>query len=173
MATNDSPPLDAELYQKLKDLGVGSFELRFRGGNDEGFLDVFVHDTQGTLIAEDSEVWIGGGSHSHEAIDLIAEWADEAIAYSGAGDGNDYGDNYTYDLVNDVVKHDEWYQATTSDLGDPHPLATVMHGTIEERTPNYEAFLAKDFLLNYFEPEMAEDFLVQLKAAGLFIAATP
>lgn len=100
--------------------GVGSFLLAFRGGSDEGFLDVTVYDTNGGLMAQEDEAcgWNVQITEDSSPIERITVWADEAIPYSGAGDGSDYGDNYTYDLVANLVSHSEWYSGPVHESGD-------------------------------------------------------
>jgi hypothetical protein len=51
-----------------------------------------------------------------EARNLLKEvenWAWDVYSYSGAGEGNDYGDNITYDLVENTVETEEWYMERT------------------------------------------------------------
>ena len=49
----------------------------------------------------------------------IEQWAWDCIGYNGAGDGNDYGDDLTYDLVNKTVTHNEWCMERTDTSHDP------------------------------------------------------
>ena len=96
-------PLSKAIYNKAKGLGVETIELRFSGGSDEGYLDVY---TTPNNLALESE---------------IEEWAWEVYDYSGAGEGNDYGDNIEYNLKNGTAQAEEWYmtrQAGESDVRD-------------------------------------------------------
>lgn len=89
-------PLNKEIYNKAKALGVQKITLSFSGGNDEGFLNV-------TLYPWDNK------SDAHNELNAEVEnWAWEVYSYSGAGDGRDYGDDISYDLVNKKVITSEW-----------------------------------------------------------------
>ena len=88
-------PLSKDIYNKAKELGIEKINLAFSGGNDEGSLYVELSPYE-----KDSD-----GSFSSE----IEDWAWGVYDYSGAGDGNDYGDNITYDLVKGKVSTSEWY----------------------------------------------------------------
>jgi len=85
-------PISKEIYDKAKELGIETITLRFSGGNDEGYLDVEVYpyDLQGKLDSE------------------IDTWAWDAYQYNGAGDGNDYGDDITYNLKDGKVSLSSW-----------------------------------------------------------------
>lgn len=102
----NAEPLNKDIYNKAVKLGVETITLRFSGGSDEGYLDVDIvpwNDQTKTIIGE------------------IENWAWDAYCYSGAGDGNDYGDDVEYDLVNKKVSTSEWYTARQdgdSDSGD-------------------------------------------------------
>jgi hypothetical protein len=88
-------PLSKDIYNKAKKLGIEEIKLSFFGGSDEGHLHVEVspdnHDSDGSFSTE------------------IENWAWDVYSYSGAGDGSDYGDNITYDLVENEVSTSEWY----------------------------------------------------------------
>jgi hypothetical protein len=86
-------PLSKEIYEKCKEHGVKQIILRFSGGNDEGHLYV---ETEPYNAEVDREV---------------DDWAWSVYEYNGAGDGNDYGDTITYDLVKGEVSRDEWYHS--------------------------------------------------------------
>lgn len=97
-------PLKKEIYEKLKALNVDALILHFSGGNDEGYLDAeLVTDTSG----------IPGDLYGE-----IEDWAWEVYSYSGAGEGNPYGDDITYNLRSNEVSANEWYTARTD--GDSH-----------------------------------------------------
>jgi hypothetical protein len=91
----NAQPLSKDIYNKAKELGIEKINLAFSGGSDEGNLRVELFPWE---KGED-------GSFSSE----IEDWAWEVYSYSGAGDGNDYGDNITYDLVEGEVSTSEWY----------------------------------------------------------------
>lgn len=94
-------PLRKNIYDKAKEIGVEKIILRFSGGNDEGYLDIETFPWN---------VDIG------DLYDEIDEWAWEAYQYNGAGDGNDYGDDITYDLKEGKVSTSEWF--TSREEGD-------------------------------------------------------
>ena len=87
-------PLSKAIHAKAKSLGVTKITLKFSGGSDEGYLTVDLEgvDAYGTDIEKE-----------------IEEWAWSVYEYSGAGDGNDYGDDITYDLENSKVESNEWH----------------------------------------------------------------
>ena len=88
-------PLSKDIYNKAKELGIEKIHLAFSGGSDEGHLYVelspFEKDKDGSFSSE------------------IEDWVWGVYDYSGAGDGNCYGDNITYDLVEGKVSTSEWY----------------------------------------------------------------
>ena len=86
-------PLPKEIFKKAQELGVEEIILRFQGGNDEGYLNVAV------------QPW------NAELADEVEVWAWEKYSYNGAGDGSDYGDDITYDIVNKRASVQEWYTA--------------------------------------------------------------
>ena len=98
----NAEPIKKSLYDKLKAAGVNRVKLCFSGGSDEGYLDVYLypefdyHDEAARNLIEEVE-----------------EWAWDAYSYSGAGEGNDYGDNITYDLVENKVETEEWFMERT------------------------------------------------------------
>lgn len=92
----DAEPLSKALYDRAVKDGVMRIELRFKGGDDQGYLNVILTRT------EDSQ------SKDHKLEGDIEEWAWEVYDYSGAGDGSDYGDDIVYDLINNKVTTQEW-----------------------------------------------------------------
>ena len=84
-------PLKKEIYNKAKELGVETIELKFQGGNDEGYLDVYT------------------SPHNSDFESEIEEWAWEVYDYNGAGDGNDYGDNIIYNIKEGKAHSSEWF----------------------------------------------------------------
>ena len=92
-----------DLKPKLLALGIKSFRIEWSGGSDEGFLEVYVYtDEEQTESGHEN----GAARAAHK---MITEWANDAWAYSGAGDGTSYGDNFTYYLVSCRVECEEWY----------------------------------------------------------------
>jgi len=87
-------PLNKQIYEKAKELGVEKIELRFEGGSDEGYLYVDIYPEE-----SDKDGLAG----------IIEDWAWEVYDYSGAGDGNDYGDNITYNLKEGKATTSEWF----------------------------------------------------------------
>lgn len=92
-------PLNKDIYNKAIKLGVEKIVLNFSGGSDEGYLDV-------NLIP-----WKRESDAHNELSAEVENWAWGVYGYSGAGDGSDYGDDITYDLVNKKVTASEWYTA--------------------------------------------------------------
>ena len=90
--TMRAEPLKKELYAKAKELGVEKIILQFSGGNDEGNLNIDLEPE-----------W------NQDFANQVEDWAWEVYSYSGAGDGSDYGDDITYDLVKNKVSTSEWY----------------------------------------------------------------
>jgi len=91
-------PLNKQIYDKAKELGVEKIELKFEGGNDEGYLYVYIYPEE-----SDKDGLAG----------IIEDWAWEVYSYSGAGEGNDYGDNITYNLKEGKATTSEWYMTRT------------------------------------------------------------
>jgi hypothetical protein len=99
-------PLSKKIYDKAVALGISQIELKFSGGNDEGYLTVYVNTQEGFESNTDFEQEIEG-------------WAWQAYGYSGAGDGNDYGDDIVYDLLNKTATASSWsMQRTEGDSED-------------------------------------------------------
>ena len=101
----NAEPIKKSLYDKLKAAGVTSVKLAFSGGSDEGYLDVFLYPS---FDYHDEAV--------RNLVEEVEKWAWDIYSYSGAGDGSDYGDNITYDLVNNTVETEEWF--TERSYGD-------------------------------------------------------
>lgn len=83
-------PLPKDLHAKLVAAGITSFQISLSGGSDSGYHEVTLNP------------W------NEEMHQLVSDWEENAFEYSGAGDGNDYGDEIVYDLVNNTVSHQEW-----------------------------------------------------------------
>ena len=98
-------PLPKKIYDEAKELGVSSIELEFRGGNDEGHLHVgFVEHKTDDLVKI-----VKRKNRINELAMEIEEWAFDAYSYSGAGDGNDYGDDVTYNLDTMKASVSSWH----------------------------------------------------------------
>jgi len=98
-------PLPKKIYDKAKELGVGSIELEFRGGSDEGHLYV-------QLVKSNTNDLVKIVKRKQQLSKLetdIEIWAFDAYSYSGAGDGNDYGDDVTYNLDTMKASVSSWH----------------------------------------------------------------
>jgi hypothetical protein len=90
-----APALPKTLYDRAVAAGIKQITFAWSGGSDEGYLDVSFDAypiTELETLRND-----------------IEEWASDAFDYSGAGEGNDYGDDYVYDLAAKTVSHSAWY----------------------------------------------------------------
>ena len=100
----EAKPLNKEIYEKAKEIGVTEILLEFSGGSDEGYMNVALNHPK---------AWIKRTDEERKALFSLEEeterWADEVYAYSGAGDGDDYGDNISYNLKEGTVYTEEWY----------------------------------------------------------------
>ena len=97
--------LSKEIYDLAKAEGVTKITLSFSGGDDEGYLDVDVHP-----------------KGSNDLIEKIDTWAWDAYSYSGAGCGEAYGDNITYDLKENTVTTQEWSTQRSYSVEDEEPI---------------------------------------------------
>jgi hypothetical protein len=98
-------PLKKELYTKAKELGVEKIILQFSGGNDEGNLNIDLEPE-----------W------NQDFANQVEDWAWEVYSYSGAGDGSDYGDDITYDLVKNKVSTSQWYTSVERGSEDDNDI---------------------------------------------------
>ena len=99
-------PLSKKIYDKAVGLGISQIILKFSGGNDEGYLSVYVNKQDGFDSNTEFEQEIEG-------------WAWQAYGYSGDGDGNDYGDDVLYDLLKKTATVSSWsMQRTKGDSED-------------------------------------------------------
>lgn len=115
-------PMNKALYEKAKSMGITKIELEFQGGSDEGYLNVGLHNTEGSVpYGQETDL-------SQE----IEEWAWQVYSYSGAGDGSDYGDDITYNLVENTVETQEWYTSRDYQGSVDHDLL------LEESEPEEE-----------------------------------
>ena len=90
-------PLNKEIYNKAKELGVEKIILQFSGGSDEGNLNIDLEPD-----------W------NQDFANQVEDWAWEVYSYSGAGEGNDYGDNIEYDLKAGKVSTSERYTSISN-----------------------------------------------------------
>lgn len=111
-------PINKALYEKAKSMGITKIHLEFQGGSDEGYLGVNLQNAE--------------GSQDLQLAQEIEEWAWDAYSYSGAGDGSDYGDDITYDLVENTVETQEWYTSRDYQGSVDHDLL------LEESEPEEE-----------------------------------
>lgn len=89
----EAKPFPKALYNKCLAAGIEVVELSFSGGDDNGYLSIHME----------------GGNYDAELESEIDDWAWKVYSYSGAGDGNDYGDNIRYDLLNAKITTQSWY----------------------------------------------------------------
>jgi hypothetical protein len=94
--------LPKEIYQDAVDMGVEKIILQFQGGSDEGYMYVEL------VTPENPSVLPPGLANLQTRIEKWAWYPGEAYHYNGAGEGKDYGDDITYDLVNNTVKCEYW-----------------------------------------------------------------
>lgn len=115
-------PLPKSFADRAKELGAVAIEIQFAGGSDEGHCMVFLRTETPTEFS---------GSLAGE----IEDWAREAYDYCGAGDGNDYGDDITYDFERNVVEVSEWYTQRVD--GGSQELELVIEGDgVDEGSQN-------------------------------------
>ena len=110
----EAKPLSKTIYNKAKKEGVEKIILQFSGGSDEGYLNI-------ELLGEGLDE-IRYDEKGRDFIQEIEDWAWDVYSYSGAGDGSNYGDNITYDLVKGEVSTDEWYDAPQHQSYEPTKL---------------------------------------------------
>ena len=94
-------PLPKKIYDKAVALGITQIELHFSGGSDEGYLDAIV-------IGEYPRA-VGVEDFERE----VQDWAENAYSYSGAGDGNGYGDDVLYSIVSKTATISSWSMQRT------------------------------------------------------------
>lgn len=103
--------LPKAIFNKAVELGVKSITLNFRGGNDEGYLDVFIVEKRDQKQLKPAERKEGVYGLEME----ILNWADNAYGYSGSGDGTEYGDDVTYDLKTMKTSVLSWHMERVND----------------------------------------------------------
>lgn len=120
----EAVPLSKKIHDKAKSLGVTSITLGFQGGNDEGCLDV-------SCMIDGNELTREQKKKLSEFESEVENWAWSVYAYSGAGDGNDYGDDITYDLENNKVVTKEWFMERT-DKPEEEGVLVLSDGPVDE-----------------------------------------
>jgi hypothetical protein len=127
-------PLPLGIAALATELNISKIILNFSGGSDEGYLEV---DNEFKDLGEHTtnfHYWESLDNDQQQKVkdflEVVETWAWEAIGYNGAGDGSDYGDDLTYDLVEKTVEHNEWYMQRTD---DPHTPVTL-----EFEEPEYD-----------------------------------
>ena len=109
-------PLPKKLFDRARELGIETIELEFSGGSDEGYLTV---NCNKKFDPAKPEEW--GRAHRRDPApdswfdfsQEVEEWAWTIYEYSGAGDGDSYGDDIMYDLVENKVTTCDWYSSRT------------------------------------------------------------
>lgn len=126
-------PLPKSFADRAKELGAVAIEIHFAGGSDEGHCMVFLRTE--TLEFSKHNTTDDAESLAGE----IEDWALETYDYCGAGDGNDYGDDITYDFERNVVEVSEWYTQRVD--GESQELDLIIEGdqSDEESQKNQEA----------------------------------
>lgn len=108
-------PLPKKFYDEAKELGISSILLEFTGGNDEGHLYVgFVENKTDDLVKI-----VKRKNRINELSMEIEEWAFDAYEYNGTGDGNDYGDDVTYNLETMKASVSSWIMERVNLEPDP------------------------------------------------------
>jgi hypothetical protein len=99
--------LPQNLYEEALQLGIETICLQFHGGSDNGYLEI---DTTPYKAP------------NNPLIEKLRNWAWETYSYSGAGDGTEYGDTITYDLVRKQVYTEEWQMQKVTSAEKTAPL---------------------------------------------------
>lgn len=111
-------PLKSNHYNQAQELGITKIVLEWSGGSDEGHLHV------STQVADRSdEISDEKRKTIHRLESDIEDWAYDVYEYSGAGDGNPYGDTIKYDLVKGTVSTVEWYTKEVYDEPETFTLS--------------------------------------------------
>ena len=121
-------PLPKKIYDEAKELGISSIELEFRGGNDEGNLYV-------VLVAPKTDDLVKIVKRNQRVSKLetdVETWAFDAYQYSGAGDGNDYGDDVTYNLETMKASVSSWHM-TRVDLEPDEAVSIEIEDENEDK----------------------------------------
>jgi len=95
-------PLPRKLVEKAKEHGVAKINVCWSGGDDEGHCNVNLEYTKEAELTQRPIT-------RDELEPEFEEWAETAFDYSGAGDGNAYGDDLVYDLEKNTVQCSDWY----------------------------------------------------------------
>jgi hypothetical protein len=109
-------PLPKAIHEKALELGINEIVLNWSGGNDEGYLNV-------EYDKRDVPDYFN---------DMVENWAWDAYYYNGAGDGNDYGDDISYNLKENTVHTSEWFYERQERDGGTVPLEITEEGAETE-----------------------------------------
>ena len=102
-------PLSKALYEELKKNKIVKFQIKFDGGNDEGQVEIILYKTYKNHNGSFRDKPVSD-TYLENQVDV---WVWKAYEYSGAGDGNAYGNIYTYNLVENIAFHESWYTVST------------------------------------------------------------
>jgi hypothetical protein len=105
--------ISKDLLECLQGAEITKVCLNFSGGSDQGYLDVSAETADGPVPQHDvilTEI-------------LNAAW--RGFSYSGAGDGSDYGDDYTFDLIKKKIHHSSWFHAPTYTKSKPVKMDVI------------------------------------------------
>jgi len=105
--------LKKELYEQAIALGVTKILLSFAGGSDEGYLDVQFEQSDDRTDDLDN------------LAEQVENWVWTVYDYDGTGDGNSYGDNIVYNLIEKTVTTQEWYHVEQYDDKEESSFETV------------------------------------------------
>ena len=96
-------PLPREIFRRCIEENITSIRLGFSGGSDEGYLDLILSTPEGRVVLHNQT-----NKNINDLAKMIDDWCDKKYLFNGAGDGNSYGENITYDLVNGSVTTQSW-----------------------------------------------------------------
>ena len=116
----DILPISKKIYEKAISLGITDIELIFEGGSDNALLTIELDGTHDAQCEDEME-------------QMIEQWALDAYRYNGAGNGNRYGDNILYDLVNKTATHEGWAMERTTIGGSEEELEITQDTTKEDK----------------------------------------
>jgi len=115
-------PFERNLRERALALGLHTITLNFSGGNDEGFLEVSLLQKNGEPL---SSQYPGDPAGCLAA--EIQDWAWDHYPFHGTGIGVPYGDILQYNLTEDTIEYDSWYET-------PHPCPPRLKITLS-KTP--------------------------------------
>ncbi len=119
MSDVEVKPLPKDLYDRAKKLNVTKIYLEFSGGSDEGHMHVRLEQSLNTGRSVRDNVGIWYSPKVEKLEQDVMDWMETTWHYGGGGDGRDYGDDLTYDLVENTVSTSSWhYERQDTDLGE-------------------------------------------------------